>query len=357
MNEKTFNNSPCFCLCCILNPDILDAIKRNGDARQRQYAESVETQNEQFLASRIAATPQGFRVAPNIAPSVAKGPNRKVYDSANTRNLQNKLVRAEGDPATDDVQVNEAYDGAGATYDLFLEVYGRDSLDGHGMALISNVHYGTDFENAFWDGDQMAYGDGALVFKELTGDLAIIGHEFSHGVVQFSGGLLYQDEAGALNEHFADVFGCLTKQYALKQDACDADWLVGAEVLQPDVSGVALRSMKAPGTAYDDRLIGKVPQPYHMDYYVVTSRDNGGVHINSGIPNHAFYLLATMLGGYAWEKAGRIWYKTLQDISNPQATFTDWASLTVDNAKAMYGRGSLEAIFTRRAWKLVGVSL
>ena len=355
MSFKAFHRPGC--ICCILSPDIIDAIKRNGNAQQREYAEVTEEISNQFLASRLAATPEGFTVAPNVALTEAKGPNRKVYDSQETRTLQKTLVRSEGDEPTGDKQVDEAYDGAGATYDLYLKEYGRDSLDGKGMPLISNVHYGKEFENAFWDGEQMAYGDGALVFKELTGDLAIIAHEFSHGVTQFSGGLQYQDQSGALNEHFSDVFGSLTKQYMLKQSALEADWLIGSDVLQPEVKGTALRSMKTPGLAYNDDLIGKDPQPYHMDYYVVTSRDNGGVHINSGIPNHAFYLLSVLLEGNAWEAPGQIWYKTLQDISDPFATFGDWANLTIQNARELYGSGSLEEIYTKRAWKLVGISL
>jgi Zn-dependent metalloprotease len=344
-------------MLCIMPPDMIEAIKRSGNAQQRAIAERIEQQAQTFRDAREVATPQGFTIAPSVAGQAAKGPRRKVYDSKKTLDLQKVLARNEGDAATGDTQVDEAYEGAGATYNLYLDIFGRDSLDGNGMELISNVHYDQDFDNAFWDGEQMVYGDGGITFKPLTGDLAVIGHEFSHGVVQFSGGLIYRDQSGALNEHFADVFGSLTKQYALNQKAGDADWLIGAGLLLPSISGVALRSMKAPGTAYDDPLIGKDSQPYHMEDYVVTTRDNGGVHINSGIPNHAFYLLSMMLGGYAWEKAGQIWYKTMQDISNPLATFKDWAKLTVIVANNMFGTGSMETRLTKRAWRLVGINV
>src|SRR5699024_6933438 len=116
---------------------------------------------------------------------------------------------------------------------------------------------------------------------------------------------------GALNESLSDVFGSLIKQYTLGQTAADADWLIGTGLLAPRVTGKALRSMKEPGTAYDDDVLGKDPQPSTMDGYVNTGRDNGGVHINSGIPNRAFYLVATALGGNAWERAGQIWYDVL----------------------------------------------
>ena len=111
----------------------------------------------------------------------------------------------------------------------------------------------------------------------------------------------------------SDVFGSLIKQYSLKQDASHADWLIGAGLLAAGVKGVALRSMKAPGTAYNDPVLGRDPQPAHMKDYIHTTDDNGGVHLNSGIPNHAFYLAAIAIGGNAWDVAGRIWYETLRD--------------------------------------------
>ena len=213
-----------------------------------------------------------------------------------------------------DVAVNEAYDGLGATYDFFSKAYGRDSIDDAGLALDASVHFGKDYDNAFWDGKQMVFGDGdGVYFNRFTVSLDVIGHELTHGVTEDEAGLIYSNQSGALNESISDVFGVLVKQYALKQKAADADWLIGATLLTKKVKGVALRSMKAPGTAYDDPVLGKDPQPAHMKGYVQTMEDNGGVHINSGIPNNAFYRLAVALGGFAWEKAGRIWYEALRD--------------------------------------------
>jgi Zn-dependent metalloprotease len=281
-----------------------------------------------------------------------------VYDAGNGFQLPGKLVRDDADTLSGDREADEAFDGAAATDRLYRQAFGRDSLDGHGMTLVSTVHYGDRYNNAFWNGQQMAYGDGdGILFQALTRSLSVIGHELSHGVVQFSGGLRYQDESGALNESFADVFGVLTVQYKRGQKAREASWLVGDGILGPDVQGEALRSLKAPGRAYDDPILGKDPQPYHMDLFVSTSSDNGGVHINSGIPNHAFYLLAQYLGGYAWEKAGPIWYDALQSINNPFATFVDWADETVARAHDRFGAGSLEALYTRRAWRLVGIAV
>ena len=351
--------TPCDPMQCIMPPHMVDSIKMRGNKKMRKMAEAIQKNAEKArLERQQAAPPTAFMPATRVAIGATPQPQREVYDAKERATLPGTLVRSEGDDPTCDEVVNEAYDGAGDTYSLLFDIYGRDSLDGNGMPLISSVHVRRKFNNAFWNGEQMAYGDGdGVLFTPLSGSLSVIGHELSHGVVQFSGGLIYEDQSGALNESFADVFGALTVQYKAKQTAAEADWLVGAEILGPDIKGEALRSMKKPGLAYDDQLLGKDPQPYHMDVFVNTMSDNGGVHINSGIPNHAFYLLSQYLGGFAWEKAGHIWYDTLQVINNPRATFAEWADKTVEMARERFGSGSLETQYTRRAWKLVGISV
>jgi Zn-dependent metalloprotease len=342
---------------CIIPPHMVESMKRRGSAEQREQAARLEAQAVAYRAEReAAAPPQAFLGARPATgqPTVT----REVYDAGSSWDLPGRLVRSEGDPETQDESADAAYDGAGLTYDLFLQEYQRDSLDGRGMTLVSSVHVGQQLNNAFWDGSQMAYGDGdGELFLPFARSLSVVGHELTHGVVQFSGGLEYRDQSGALNESCADVFGSLVVQRHLGQSAAEADWLIGAEILGPAVTGEALRSMKAPGTAYDDDVLGVDPQPFHMDDYVITTADHGGVHINSGIPNHAFYLLAMLLGGNAWESAGAIWYDTLQAVRNPLVTFADWAAATVDQATTRFGTGSREALLTRRSWKLVGVDI
>ena len=357
MSCHSTHHSPCHPLQCIVPPHMLEAIKMRGDKSMRRMAERLEKQAEEVRAEReAAAPPDAFEAAPRIARSASLEPQREVFDAESKTALPGKLVRSEGDEPTGDTEVDQAYDGAGDTYTFYAKVYGRDSLDGRGMPLRSSVHVRRKYNNAFWNGSQMAYGDGdGIVFKPLTGSLSVVGHELSHGVVQFSGGLVYRDQSGALNESFSDVFGALTQQYKQGQTAAEADWLIGAEILGPDIDGEALRSMRTPGQAYDDRLLGKDPQPFHMDEYVNTTADKGGVHINSGIPNHAFYLLANYLGGFAWEKAGHIWYDTLQAINNPHTTFAEWADKTLEMARKRFGSGSREMLFTKRSWKLVGI--
>ena len=233
----------------------------------------------------------------------------------------------------------------------------RNSIDGAGLPLDATVHFGVRYDNAFWNGTRMVFGDGdGKLFNRFTVALDVIGHELTHGVTEQESGLAYRGQSGALNESLSDVFGSLIKQHALKQDVAAADWLIGAGLLTKAVKGVALRSMKAPGTAYDDRVLGRDPQPAHMKDYVRTTDDNGGVHINSGIANRAFYLAAVATGGNAWDATGRIWYETLRDPKlKANATFAAFAKLTVAVAGRLFDPKGREALAVSQAWKTVGV--
>jgi Zn-dependent metalloprotease len=231
------------------------------------------------------------------------------------------------------------------------------------MRLDSTVHYQKGYDNAFWNGEQMVYGDGdedqpesERLFNRFTIAIDVIGHELTHGVTQFEAKLAYSQQPGALNESMSDVFGSLVKQYSLNQTAAQADWIIGAGLLTSNVNGVGIRSMKAPGTAYDDPVLGKDPQPAHMKDYVTTISDNGGVHINSGIPNHAFYVTAVELGGFSWEKAGQIWYVTLRDKLSANSNFQDCANLTWQVAGELFGAGSLEQQAVQKGWVEVGLT-
>jgi Zn-dependent metalloprotease len=289
----------------------------------------------------------------------APAADRTIFDAKGREVLPGERVRGEDDGATGDVAVDEAFDGLGATFDFFWEAFGRSGIDGIGGALLATVHYGRDYDNAFWNGERMVFGDGdGEVFAGFTGSLSVIAHELTHGVTEYEGGLIYQGQSGALNESLSDVFGALAEQHHRGQSAAEASWLIGEGIFTADVQGDALRSLRAPGTAYDDDVLGRDPQPAHMDDYVQTPDDNGGVHINSGIPNHAFYLVADRLGGNAWERAGLIWYRTLTTGTvRPNADFTSFAAATLAAAEAEYGKGSEEVDAVRTAWIGVGVAV
>lgn len=293
----------------------------------------------------------------SLVAEVSPAPDRIVSDTGNEETLPGATVRTEDDPPTGDPAADEAFDGLGATFRFFWEAYGRSSIDGAGGRLLATVHYGVDYDNAFWNGERMVFGDGdGEVFTGFTRSLTVIAHELAHGVIEAAGGLRYQGQSGALNESIADVFGALTEQFALGQSAAEATWLVGAEIFTDQVQGEALRSLKAPGTAYDDDVLGRDPQPGHMDDYVETTSDNGGVHINSGIANRAFYLVADALGGNAWERAGLIWYRTLTSGTlSPTSTFVEFAAATLSAAESEYGEESEEVDAVRTGWVGVGV--
>jgi len=202
----------------------------------------------------------------------------------------------------------------------------------------------------------MIYGDGdSVVFQRFTIAMDVVGHELTHGVTQHTAALDYFGQPGALNESVSDCFGSMVKQYALKQTADNADWLIGSGLFTEKINGRALRSMEAPGTAYDDPHIGKDPQPADMKNYVETSSDNGGVHINSGIPNHAFYLISRELGEESWKIAGKVWYIVITTLTQHDTDFAGFANLTIQASGEIYGQGSKEQKAFQNGWKQVHV--
>ncbi|MBD1900097.1 peptidase M4 family protein [Coleofasciculus sp. FACHB-125] len=328
---------------------MLKEVLQNGNPEQRAWAFQTLTVSEQFRGRRLTVGNISFAASPGEK-------RRTIFDAKNGNDLPGTLVRSEGDPPSEDAAINEAYDGSGATYDLYEQVFERNSIDNRGLRLDSTVHFGVKYDNAFWNGDQMVYGDGdGEIFERFTKAIDVIGHELTHGVTQYEANLIYYGESGALNESFSDVFGSLVKQRVLNQTAEEADWIIGEGLFTANVKGVGIRSMKAPGTAYDDPVLGKDPQPATYKDRYKGLEDNGGVHINSGIANRAFYLAAVEIGGYAWEKAGKIWYIALRDRLRSRANFKRAANTLITVAGELYGEGSKEQNAVRKGWQQVGV--
>jgi len=327
------------------------------------------SQGDQFREKRklLAEIPPATKLR-NMAVAGTKPPTRlyrEVYDAGQMPLHLGKLIWKEGQAMPKgDKDATNVINGAGNVWNFYKKLFDRNSLDNKGLALIQTIRYRENqdepFYNAFWDGEQMFYGTGDPKYtNSFTVDLDIIGHELTHGVTDFEAQLAYENQSGALNESMSDVFGILVKQWANKTPARKADWLIGENVLK---GKNALRSMKAPGTAFkNDPLFGDDPQPATMaDFKKLPNTDAGdygGVHYNSGIPNHAFYIASYELNGNAWEKTGAIWYAALTDrkVLKKTSDFADAAAATLKKATALFKKGSLEYKAVEKGWKDVGV--
>lgn len=337
--------------CGIVPPYLLEHLAGSDD-------EALSATGRQTLLTDAKLRRQRSQVATGHEPVLGADTATKVVHSAgNSETLPGKVVRSAADQPSGDPAVDEAWDWTGQVLALYADAFDRNSVDGEGGLVTVTVHYGTNYDNAFWNGSQLVFGDGdQVVFDRFTKPIDVLAHEFTHGVTQFTAALTYQGQSGALNESVSDCFGSMTKQRFLGQTATQADWLIGEGLFVAGINGKALRSMLAPGTAYDDPKIGKDPQVGSMDDYVTTTEDSGGVHINSGIPNRAFALAASAIGGNTWEMAGRVWYDTLTGGQvTASSDFAAFARATVSSAARLFADDASVAQKVRDAWATVKV--
>ncbi len=327
--------------CFIIPPHILEGLAKRGSLACKQTLNDTR---------RILKKRQDCLNNLLMRSVVQAGGQRSVYDCGNKYEQRLRLARREGDKAVADQSVNAAYDGSGFVRDYFSKTFGLDSIDNQGMSVLSNVHYGVKYNNAYWDGDEMTYGDGdGEEFKDFASAIDVVAHEITHGITQFLANLEYYGQPGALNEHFSDVFGTIIKQKHLGQKPGEADWLIGDLVVTDKFPGKAIRSLKAPGTANEFDV-----QPAHMDKYYAGSADNQGVHINSGIPNKAFYLSVMAIG---MEGASKIWFGCLQALWRT-ASFQDMLEVVLKvtselSDKGEVGTAAVQSI--RESFKSVGL--
>lgn len=247
-----------------------------------------------------------------------------------------------------------AHYNADKVIDFYKNLFNRNSIDNKGMAIESITHHGSNYNNAMWAGDMMFYGDGdGKEFTYLSGDLDVVGHEMTHGVVEYTAGLVYEYQPGALDESMADVFGVLISSYNKYNVANGgtwkfdpADWVVGDDIYTPNIQGDALRSLK------DPTLYG---QPAHMDNYwdLPKADDEGGVHSNSGIPNKAAYNIASNIG---MDKTAKIYYRALTQYMHPDTNFQQAAYCLVQAAADLYGKGSNEITAIKNSFASTGVA-
>ncbi len=349
---------------CILPPYMTDKLgKLLGEPKkERGEAENDFREKRRRLASM--PEPRNKEVFSIAAKTTLTKLYREVYDAHEGPRTIGSLVWKEGQQMPVDTDSKNVIEGAGHVWSFYKKLFRRNSIDNKGMAIIQTVRFRDNpikpFFNAFWDGEQMFYGTGLSQYtNSFTSDLDIIAHELTHGVIDHECKLLYENQSGALNESFADVFGILVKQWANNTDARQSDWLIGSNILK---GKNALRSMAQPGMGFrNDPVFGNDPQPGHMKQFVkmpnTEQGDNGGVHYNSGIPNHAFYIASYELGGNAWETTGPIWYAAMTDqrqVKN-NADFAKVAAVTIKKAGTLFGKGSLAEKAVTKGWKDTGV--
>ncbi|MDQ7015134.1 MAG: M4 family metallopeptidase, partial [Gammaproteobacteria bacterium] len=273
---------------------------------------------------------------------VLHGPKVKgdtfIYDAQQGDGTQLEFVTQNGswDPVAVSAMVHTRQ-----VYDYFLQQHGRQSLDDQNKNLLVAIHFGDRQDNAFWNGSMMVYGDGDSLFEPLVKCLDVAAHEMTHGVIESSANLRYENQSGALNESFADVFAALVD---------GDDWLIGE-----DCTLAAPRYLRS----LADPHLGRLRQPSSMDEYLnlpnTPEGDNGGVHINSGIPNRAAYLIAEALGGEGRRVMGEIYYHALTRYLTSSAQFIDARRALTQAAVDLYGSGSAEAQAVAEAWDQVGV--
>lgn len=306
------------CKCTIIPPFVEEEIKKRFP---QPWSEDNNTLSQELKEKRRKKSDviagiigSGGKASGNGATS-PNNSNRKVYNCKNRTRLRSNLTLSEGGNYVTDSVINTVYDNVGFIREFYKTYMNWVSYDNAGSDLHLNCHYARKYNNAFWDGDEMVFGDGdGILFTNFANSLDIAGHELTHGVVQYTANLIYNGQPGALNEHMADVFGVAIRQHTEGQtsDPANANWLIGDTIMGPALQGQAIRNMKAPGTAYDNQYMGKDPQPDHMNNYYYGSSDNYGVHINSGIPNKVFYLVSVGFGDTM--KSALLWFETLKTM-------------------------------------------
>jgi Zn-dependent metalloprotease len=333
-------------LCCIVPPDLLyEVIKRGKSEEEKERAIRTLEISEALRTERtVLSRMRGLRVAGHLDK------RRIIYDANHAEDifsLPGTPRRYESDEIdTGDIDVDNCFYNTGLVHDFFKDVFIRNSIDDEGMLLQSSVHFGSDFDNAVWTGNQMVYGDGSnVIFKKgsLT-SLTVTAHELTHGITDSEAKLVYRGQPGALNEHMSDVFAVMCEQWVNHETAEKSDWMIGRNILVGDGGG--LRSLKEPGTAH-----AADKQVSHMNDYHTGMR----IHYSSGIPNKAFYITCVQIGGHSWEKAGKIWYVALRDKLREYSKFQDAADMTFEIAGSLFGEESDEQRAVYAGWKSVGI--
>lgn len=355
-SQITTGNSHFGCCSCFIIPSkVLERLARDKklSAEERKlFADAARFESEwrKVRAVRAKLTLAAHAILP-VAPTAAPAgpPAVSVFDCRNGTSLPGTSVPH---PETStDATAKRAFVEAKAVADFYKQAFGRNSIDNAGMALISSIHYSVQYNNAFWYGGQMTYGDGdGNIFVDFTKANDVIGHELTHGVTEHSLALEYVNQAGGLNESASDVFGSMFRQWQAGQDVKKADWLIGKEIMGPGAKSrgfTCLRDMSNPAAKHC-----LSPQPTKFSQY----QDGMDPHDSSGIPNFAFYKAAMAIGGKSWEKAGQIWYQALTGSGpKPKMKMSAFANRTRSLAGTLFPGEPAVKTAVDKAWTAVGL--
>jgi Zn-dependent metalloprotease len=341
------------CECFIIPKDVLDRFANDSslsDEERKQFADAskfeAEWRKARTVNAKLATSAQSMLVS---GLQAVFPPPVLVLDCNQGTTLPGTPIVNPG--SSPDGTAKRAFDETKAVADFYFNVFGRNSLDNNGKTLQSSIHYSVNYNNAFWNGTQMTYGDGdGNIFIDFTKSNDVIAHELTHGLTQFTGQYVYSNESGGLNESMSDVFGSMFRQWRAGQSVDQADWLIGSGIMGPGAIAqgfTCLRDLANPAAAH-----ALAPQPTHFSQYQLGMDP----HSASGIPNFAFYKAATAYGGKSWEKVGQLWYKALAGYAaSPNLKMKSFANRTRNQARLMFPSDVALYNAVNDAWKAVGL--
>jgi Zn-dependent metalloprotease len=341
------------CTCFIVPREVLARLAQDKQLSAELRKDLLDTAqiSQEFRDLRSqAARLTGVTLAhADALIEIAPSPAVTVYDCKHAQNLPGVPVPNPGN--SPDPTAKRTFNETTSVAKFYKDIFNRNSIDNQGMTLMSSVHYGSNFNNAMWNGSQMLYGDGdGSIFIDFTSANDVIGHELTHGVTQHSLQLNYFDEAGGLNESMSDCFGSMFRQWESSQDVISADWLIGQDIIGPAAQArgfTCLRDMANPAAKHC-----LAPQP--TQYSQITPGMDP--HYSSGPPNLAFYTACKTLGGASWERIGQIWYHSLTAFGpTPDMKMQAFADRTRQVANTMYSATPTVAAAVDQGWKQVGL--
>lgn len=341
------------CGCTIIPADVLEKLSKDkqlSTEERKSFADTAQFdanwRKVRALRTKTTASAQGLMAS---GAALAAAPAVTVFDCKKTTSLPGSPVTSPG--TASDATAKRAFNETTEVAKFYKAVFGRNSIDNQGMTLQSSIHYGVKYNNAFWTGGQMVYGDGdGQIFVDFTKSNDVIGHELTHGVTQHSSQFAYSNEAGGLNESMSDVFGSMFRQWRANQTVAQADWLIGKDIMGPAALQrglTCLRDMANPAAAHC-----LAPQP--TKYSQLTPGMDP--HYTSGPPNLAFCTAAKAAGGKSWEKVGKVWYRALTGYApSPNMKMKTFATRTRRLARTMFPADPSVAQAVDKGWKAVGL--